>query len=108
MCLEQRSGKWHYKDWQTFEREFKELFCTKNGQVTVLTKLEGMSWYQGRDLVKDYIYLFSKLVNLAEYLDDKTIVIKFQKGLDSAIHNMLAVRDDLQLSTFLPLPSLVL
>ena len=32
-----------------FEREFKELFCTKNEQVMVLTKLEGMSWYQGRD-----------------------------------------------------------
>ena len=25
-------------------------------QVTVVTKLKGMSWYQGRDLVKDYIY----------------------------------------------------
>jgi len=60
--LEQRSGKWHYKDWQAFEREFKELFCTKkNKQIVTLTKIKGMSWYQGKDLVKDYIQ-YSRLI----------------------------------------------
>ena len=43
MHLEQQTGKWHYKDWCTFEREFKELFCTNNEQLAVLTKLEGTS-----------------------------------------------------------------
>ena len=41
-----------------------------------------MSWYQGKDSVEDYIDRFSELVDLAEYLDDKTIVIKFPEGLD--------------------------
>ena len=90
MRSEQKSGKWHYKDWWTFEREFKELFCTKNEQVMALTKLEGTSWYQGRDLVKDYIDRFTKLVDLAEYSDDKTVVIKFRKGLNPTIQNMVA------------------
>ena len=55
MCLEQRSGKWHYKDWHTFECRFKELFCSKNEQLVALTKLKGTSWYQQKDSVEDYI-----------------------------------------------------
>ena len=43
-----------------------------------------------RDLVKDYIDQFTELIDLAEYSDDKTIVIKFHKGLDPAIQNMVA------------------
>ena len=62
-------GRWHYKDWPAFEKEFEELFCTKNEQLAALTKLEGMSWYQGKDSVKDYIDRFSELVDLTEYLD---------------------------------------
>jgi len=55
MHSEQQSGRWHYKDWPAFEKDFEELFCMKNEQLTALTKLEGTSWYQGKDLVKDYI-----------------------------------------------------
>jgi len=55
MHSEQRSRKWHYRDWLPFEKELKQLFCTKNKQLAVLTKLEGMSRYQGEDLVEDYI-----------------------------------------------------
>jgi len=42
-----------------------------------LIKLEGMCWYQGKDLVKDYIDQFTELVDITEYSDNKTIVIKF-------------------------------
>ena len=62
----------------------------KDGQLVALTKLEGTSWYQGKDLVKDYIDWFSELVDIVEYLDDKTIVIKFCKGLDLDVQNMVA------------------
>jgi len=48
-------GRCHYKDWEAFKHEFEELFCVKDEQLAALTKLEGMSWYQGKDLVKDYI-----------------------------------------------------
>ena len=51
--------------------------------------LKGRSWYQGKDSVKDYIDRFSELVDLVEYLDDKTIVIKFHKGLDPIVQNMV-------------------
>ena len=35
-----------------------------------LTKLKGTSWYQGMDLVDDYIDQFQELIDLAEYDDD--------------------------------------
>ena len=90
MRSEQRLERWHYKDWPTFEKEFEELFCTKNEQLAALTKLEGTSWYQGKDSVEDYIDRFLELIDLAEYSDDKTIVIKFRKGLDPIVQSTVA------------------
>ena len=75
MRLEQKSGRWNYKDLQAFKQEFEELFCVKYEQLAALTKLEGMSWYQGKDSVEDYIDQFLELVELAEYSDDKTIIM---------------------------------
>ena len=71
-----------------------KLFCPKNEQLAVLTRLEGTSWYQAKDSVEDYIDWFQELINVAEYDDDKTIVIKFQKGLDPAIQNKVALTGD--------------
>jgi len=62
----------------------------KDEQLVALTQLKGTSWYQGKDLVKDYIDQFSELMDVVEYLDDKAIVIKFCKGLDPNIQNMVA------------------
>ena len=42
-----------------------------------LTRLEGTSWYQAKDLVDNYIDHFQELIDLVEYDDNKTIVIKF-------------------------------
>ena len=71
-----------------------ELFCPKNKQLAVLTRLEGTSWYQAKDLVEDYIYQFQELIDVAEYNEDKTIVIKFRKGLDPAIQNKVTLTRD--------------
>ena len=68
-----------------------ELFCPKNEQLAALTRLEGMSWYQAKDSVEDYINWFQELIDKAEYNDDKTIVITFHKGLDPAIQNKVAL-----------------
>ena len=71
-------GKGHYfRDWEAFEKAFLDQFFPKNKQLTALTKLEGTSWYQGKDPVDDYIDRFQELIDLAKYDDNKTIVIKF-------------------------------
>ena len=59
-----------------------------------LTKLKGTSWYQGKDLVDDYIDQFQELIDLVEYDDDETIMIKFQCGLDPALQNQVALLGD--------------
>ena len=72
-----------------------EQFCPKNEQLTAITKLEGTSWYQTRDMVKDYTDQFQELINVTEYDDDeKTIVIKFWKGLNLAIQNKVVLTRD--------------
>ena len=73
---------------------FTELFCPKNEQLAVLTRLEGMSWYQAKDSVEDYINWFQELIDVADYDDDKIIVIKFHKGLNPAIQNKVALTRD--------------
>ena len=71
-------GKGNYlQDWETFKKIFSNQFCPKNEQLMALTRLEGTSWYQAKDPVDDYIDHFQELTDLAEYDDDKTIVIKF-------------------------------
>ena len=37
---------------------------------------------------------FKELIDLVEYNDDKTIVIKFQRGLDPALQNQVALLGD--------------
>ena len=81
----------YFRNWTTFLEMFMELFCPKNEQLAALTRLEGTSWYQAKDSVEDYIDRFQELINVAEYNDDKTIVIKFRKGLDPAIQNKVAL-----------------
>ena len=59
-----------------------------------LTRLEGTSWYQAKDPVDNYINCFQELTDLAEYDDDKTIIIKFQHGLDPALQNQVTLLGD--------------
>jgi hypothetical protein len=67
----------YFKDWEAFEETFVDLFCPKNEQLTALTKLEGTVWHQAKHPVDDYIDCFQELIDLVEYSDNKTTVIKF-------------------------------
>ena len=88
-------GKGNYfQDWDTFEKMLSDQFCPKNKQLMALTRLEGTSWYQAKDPVDDYIDHFQELIDLAEYDDDKTIVIKFQCRLNPALQNQVALLGD--------------
>ena len=42
-------------DWDAFAEDFAKHFCLRDEQLSAITKLEGMSWYQGKDSVEDYI-----------------------------------------------------
>jgi len=74
--------------------DFTEQFCPKNKQLSALTKLEGTGWYQGKDLVEDYIDHFQELIDISGYSDSKTIVVKFWRGLDPSIQSRVALLGD--------------
>ena len=78
-------------DWNAFETDFVDIFCPKNEQLLALTRLEGMSWYQGKDSVEEYIDQFVELIDLAEYHDSKMTMIKFHKGLEPGMQTRVAL-----------------
>ena len=95
MLQHETKGKGNYfQDWDTFKKMLSNQFCPKNEQLMALTRLEGTSWYQAKDPVDNYIDRFQELTNLAEYDDDKTIVIKFRRRLDPALQNQVALLGD--------------
>jgi hypothetical protein len=63
-------------------------------QTAHSTQLEGSSWYQAKDSVEEYINRFQDLIEVAEYVNDKTIVIKFPKGLNPTMQNKVALIGD--------------
>ena len=54
----------YFRNWTAFPEMFTELFCPKNEQLAALTRLEGTSWYQAKDLVEDYINWFQELIDV--------------------------------------------
>jgi len=72
-----RKGKTYYLDWDMFKEDFVKHFFLKDKQLLAITKLEGTTWYQGKDSVEDYIDCFQELIDISEYSNDKPIVIKF-------------------------------
>src|SRR3979490_525350 len=81
----------HYPDWKTFKTDFVDHFTPNNEQLSALTRLEGASCYQGKDSVEEYIDRFTELIDLAEYHDNKMVVIKFRKGLEPTTQNRVAL-----------------
>jgi len=85
----------YYSDWDAFTKDFSKHFTLRDEQLSAITKLEGTSWYQGKDLVEDYIDCFQELIEVSEYSNDKTTIVKFRKGLDPGIQNRVALLGDL-------------
>jgi len=56
----------------------------------VINTLEGTSYYQGNWTVDDYLDSFQALVSDAGYMDPRTLVVKFQRGLRLGIQNQIA------------------
>ena len=53
-------------------------------------KLEGTSYFQGRQTVDDYLDEFRDLISDSGYSDPKTIVVKFRRGLNPSVADAVA------------------
>ena len=52
--------------------------------------MEGISYFQGRRTVDDYLDNFRDLISDSGYTDPKMIVVKFRRGLNPTIANAVA------------------
>jgi hypothetical protein len=79
---EMQSGKMCFASWDKFRDEFTAVFCPENEATTALMRLELDQYFQGKWNIEVYIDEFKDLVNLSEYTDPITIVLKFHCGLN--------------------------
>ena len=70
--------------------EFRKDFCPAHSDASAINTLESTSYYQNARGVEDYLDEFLELVSELGYTDPRTIVVKFRKGLDPQIQNMIA------------------
>ena len=87
---EENGGYSKFLDWDEFQTEFRKDFCPAHSDASAINTLESTSYYQKARSVDDYLDKFLELVSESGYTDPRTIVVKFRKGLDPQIQNMIA------------------
>ena len=83
-----------YDSWDDFVLAFEEAFCPLNESTNAITKLESESYYQGKRNVDEYIDEFEGLIEKSGYKDPLVSVIKFRRGLNPSIQDMIATSHD--------------
>jgi len=89
--LKAQRGTLQFMDWQEFEMEFRKDFTLLNAKATAVNTLEGNLHFQGKHSVNDYLDQFCDLIYDSRYTDQKTIVVKFQRGLDCCISSAIGM-----------------
>ena len=87
---EENGGYSRFLDWDEFWTEFRKDFWPAHADASTINTLESTSYYQKARGVDDYLDEFLELVSESGYTDPRTIVVKFRKGLDPQIQNMIA------------------
>ena len=80
-----------FLDWDDFKSKFCKEFCPANSNSTAINKLESTTYYQRTRSVDDYLDEFLDLIVESGYMDPKTLVVKFRKGLDLQIQNAVTM-----------------
>jgi hypothetical protein len=83
-------GNSHFVDWDDFRSRFRTEFFPLHSDAVATNKLEGTSYFQGRQTVDDYLDDFRDLISDSSYSDPKTIVVKFQRGLNPSVADAVA------------------
>jgi len=89
-CQEANTGIFSIRSWTNFELQFQSQFFLVNTEVDTINTLEGSSYYQGNQIVSDYLKSFLILTLDARYIDPRTLVVKFRRGLKLNIQSQIA------------------
>jgi hypothetical protein len=87
---EDNVGCTKFLDWEEFRSEFRKEFCPANSDAVAINKLESTTYFQKTRSVDDYLDEFLDLIAESGYTDPKTLVVKFRRGLDPQIQNVVA------------------
>jgi hypothetical protein len=79
-----------YLDWDDFRDEFKREFTPAHPDAVSINRLESATHYQKTQSLDDYLDEFRDLITESGYTDPKTIVVKFQRGLNTQIQNSVS------------------
>jgi len=77
------------QSWAHFEQQFWSQFFLVNVEADAVNALEGFLYYQGNQMVDDYLDSFLTLVFDTGYTDLWTLVVKFHRGLKSNIQGQI-------------------
>ena len=83
-------GSSYFVDWDNFRSCFRTEFFPLHSDAAATNKLEGITYFQGKQMVDDYLDNFRDLISESGYSDPKTIVVKFQRGLNPTIADAVA------------------
>ena len=86
---EDNEGYLKFLDWDEFWTEFQKDFCPAHAEVAAINKLDSTTYYQKTRSVDNYLDEFVDLIMEAGYMDPKITVVKFQKGLDLQVQNII-------------------
>jgi len=84
------TGIFPIQSWTDFEQQFRSQFFPVNAEADAINTLEGSSYYQGNQTVDDYLDSFLILASDAGYIDPRTLVVKFRRGLKLNIQSQIA------------------
>ena len=79
-----------YASWDAFRNAFITEFCPKNEKGLAIAKLETDGFYQGKRSVDEYVDEFRELIELSGYDQGLAIVVKFRRGLNKEIQDVIA------------------
>ena len=87
---EDNEGYTKFLNWDNFKSEFHKEFCPAHSHSAAINRLESTSYYQKTQSVDDYLDKFLDLIVESGYTNPKTLVVKFRRGLDLQIQNVVA------------------
>lgn len=79
-----------YNTWDEFRDAFITEFCPKNEAGLAIAKLETDGYYQGKRSVDEYVDEFKELIEQSGYNQGLPIVVKFRRGLNKDIQDVIA------------------
>jgi len=84
------TGIFPIQSWAHFEQQFWSQLFPVNVEADAVNTLEGSSYYQGNQMVDDYLDTFLTLVSDTGYTNPRTLMVKFRRGLKSSIQSQIA------------------